>query len=304
MESGKKASGLTLTAVLSWLVIFLTVHLTIPIRIEAQVQRGPDVAIDKAEPSEPQFAKEPRFALVIGINRYERLNPLKGAVNDAKNLADTLMKYAGFPADQVVLLTSDQTEDKQPTKKNVLSKLSQLIAATPPEGLLLIAFAGHGTEVEGKPSLLLSDFPSFKDFDAISVYWLTEQIAKKGIKQAVLILDTCRTMPAMASGEYLSDPLAYVKLNRDVETLAILYATASGEPAFESEVAEQGYMTMAVGEALRGAAAGEDRRVTLGGLVKYVQSKVPQLSDKRQRPFTRIEGFKSDEMVLSLQIKK
>src|SRR5690348_14104761 len=48
-------------------------------------------------------ANTKRWALLIGVDQYEDSNitPLRGAANDARSLKDTLVKYAGFPADQV-----------------------------------------------------------------------------------------------------------------------------------------------------------------------------------------------------------
>ena len=87
-----------------------------------------------------------RYALVIGIDQYTdpQVVGLNGAANDARMLADALVRYAGFPADQVVLLASGQTGDGQPTRGNILRKLSNLAAVVPKDGLLLFSFAGHG----------------------------------------------------------------------------------------------------------------------------------------------------------------
>src|SRR5437868_3647000 len=109
-------------------------------------QRGLDLKRleTKEKIADHKFNQEPRFALIIGVNEYKYVRPLKGAVNDAKNLADALTKVAGFPADQVVLLTSEQSENKQPTKKNITANLELLAKKVPANGLLLVAFAGHG----------------------------------------------------------------------------------------------------------------------------------------------------------------
>jgi uncharacterized caspase-like protein len=47
---------------------------------------------------------------VIGVDKYSdpQISPLKGADNDARTLSDALVRYAGFPEDQVILLATDQ----------------------------------------------------------------------------------------------------------------------------------------------------------------------------------------------------
>src|SRR3954470_447196 len=104
-------------------------------------------------------AKAKRWALVIGVDKYAdpQISPLKGADNDARLMADALVRYAGFPPDQVILLSTDQPNERQPTRVNVLRRLSNLSTAIPKDGLLLISFAGHGMERNGQAFLLPSD---------------------------------------------------------------------------------------------------------------------------------------------------
>src|SRR5687767_6253520 len=89
----------------------------------------------------PATAK--RYALIIGVDQYAdtQITTLGGASNDAKTLANALIRYAGFPEEQVTLLASDQPAERQPTRGNILRRLSNLAAVVPSDGLLLISFA-------------------------------------------------------------------------------------------------------------------------------------------------------------------
>src|SRR5262245_33176964 len=100
-----------------------------------------------------------RFAVVIGVDEYEdsQINKLDGAGNDAKAIVEALVQYAGFPRDQVKLITSDQPVERRPTRNKILRWLSNLRGAVPKDGLLLIAFAGHGIERGDQAYLLPSD---------------------------------------------------------------------------------------------------------------------------------------------------
>lgn len=73
-------------------------------------------------------AKAKRWALVIGVDTYKdaQINSLHGAANDAKLLANALVAYAGFPQDQVILLATEQPDERQPTRVNILRRLSNL----------------------------------------------------------------------------------------------------------------------------------------------------------------------------------
>src|SRR4030095_15591432 len=113
--------------------------------------------VPKAVESLPGSSK--RFALVIGVDEYQdaQINKLGGATNDAKAIVDGLIQFAGFPRDQVVLLTGDQPTERRPTRGNILRRLSNLRTAASKDGLLLLAFAGHGIERDGQAYLLPSD---------------------------------------------------------------------------------------------------------------------------------------------------
>src|SRR5262249_15138113 len=78
-------------------------------------------------------SKPKRWALVIGVDRYAdgQVPALGGASNDAKSIADALVRFAGFPQDQVILLASDQPEERQPTRGNILRRLSNLAGVVP-----------------------------------------------------------------------------------------------------------------------------------------------------------------------------
>ena len=270
------------------------------------------------EPQKALPAKAKRWALVVGVDRYvdPQISSLRGAANDARTLADALVKYSGFPPDQVVLLATDQPSERQPTRVNLLRRLSNLAAAVPKDGLLLISFSGHGMERGGHAFLLpsdaqISDQISFLEDTAVSVSRVRELIKGTGVGQVMVLLDACRNDPGGRADA--PNPLteAYVQgfnfdvRNREVQAFATIYATGVGQRAFEYTERKQGYFTWAIVEGLKGAAANTAGEVTLSELVKFVQDAVPKRiaidlgGGKQQRPFATIEGYKAEELVLS-----
>ncbi|MDQ3804982.1 MAG: caspase family protein [Acidobacteriota bacterium] len=264
-------------------------------------------------------AKAKRFALVVGVDKYAdtQISTLGGASNDARALAAALVEHAGFPADQVVLLSSDQPEERHPTRGNVLRRLSNLATVVPKDGLLLFAFAGHGMERGGQAFLLPSDAQVSDDVTlleqtAVNVLQIREWVRKTGVKQVLMILDACRNDPAGRANADNPLTATYTRgfnfdlRNREVEAFATLYATAIGHRAYEFKEKRQGYFTWALVEGLKGAAANERGEVTLDGLVNYLQERVPKQvkldlgAGKTQRPFAVVEGYKADELVLSV----
>jgi formylglycine-generating enzyme required for sulfatase activity len=263
-----------------------------------------------------------RYALVIGVENYQdkQITPLTAAANDAKLLADALVKYAGFPADQVILLASDQATEKQPTRENILRRLSNLRAAIPSDGLLLVSFAGHGIEREGKAFLLPSNAQvsgdvSLLEDTAVSVDTVKERIRQTGVKQVVMILDACRNDPTAGRADApnnLSE--AYTRgfnfdvRNQEVSAFATLYATSVGSRAYENTEKKNGYFTLAIVDGLKGAASNSKGEVTLDSLKQYVQDEVPKRVKidlgvgKQQNPQVILDGYKANELVISITV--
>lgn len=303
--------------------LIITVVGLVAVCMSANLARAqaPDQArqLQQIEPVKTWPSKAKRWALIIGVDKYvdPQIAPLKGADNDARFLSDALVRYAGFPQDQVILLATDQPAERQPTRINILRRLSNLATVVPKDGLLLISFAGHGIERGGYAYLIPSDSQISHDISlleesAVSVNRMKERIRAMGLAQIVVLLDACRNDPGGRSDEVNPLTEAYVKgfnfdvRNRDVTAFATIYATAVGQRAYEFTEKKQGYFTWALVEGLKGAAANENGEVTLANLIKYVQENVPKRvavdlgSGKQQRPFSQMEGYKADELVIAV----
>jgi hypothetical protein len=260
-----------------------------------------------------------RWALLIGVDRYEDSNigPLRGAANDANSLKNVLINYAGFPQDQVVVLSTDEPAERQPTRKNILKRLSNLSGLVPKDGLLLVSFAGHGIERSGQAFLIPSDATLTEDLGlleetAVAVARVKQRIRDTGVQQVMILLDACRAYPTGRSDS--SNPLtpafvnafSFESRNREVEAFVVLYATARGSRAYEYAEKHQGYFSWAIAQALSGAAANDRGEVTLQALVKYLEDTVPKLvaldygSKVIQKPFAEIGGYRADELVLAV----
>lgn len=299
---------------LTWIFILASLSLNLYVTVPAQSRQ-----LQQEQPISNLPSKAKRWALVIGVDQYgdPQISPLKGAANDARALHDALINYAGFPEDQVILLATDQPVERQPTRVNILRRLSNLAAVVPKDGLLLVSFAGHGMERKNQAFLLPSDAQinddiSFLEETAISAMRMRERIRDTGVGQVLLLLDACRNDPGGRADAPNPLTLAYTRAfnfdvrNREVQAFATLYATAVGQRAYEYTEKHQGYFTWAVVEALKGGAANGKGEVTLASLLNYVQEVVPKQiaidlgAGKQQRPFAVVEGYRADELVLSV----
>ena len=288
-------------------------------QLAARAQGGQTRQLDRqTDPVRAWPSKAKRWALVIGVDEYRdgQINALKGSVNDAHSLASALVRYAGFPQDQVIVLTTDQPDERQPTRINILTYLSNLASLVPRDGLLLVSFAGHGIERGGQAYLIPSDARlshdvSLLEESAVSVTRMHDRIKAIGVGQVIVLLDACRNDPGGRADAPNNMSAAYTKFNfdvrnREVQAFATFYATAIGQRAYEYTEKHQGYFTWAIVEALKGAAANDKGEVTLAALVKYVQDNVPKRiaidlgASEQQKPFATIDGYRADELVIAV----
>lgn len=301
--------------------VFFAVSLLFFVIITAHAQPKTDgrgMSLNPAPSLKQLPASGKRFALVIGVDNYSdtQITTLGGASNDARALANALIAYAGFAPEQVVLLSSDQPAERQPTRGNILRRLSNLAALVPKDGLLLVFFAGHGIERQNQAFLLPSDAQVSNDVNlleqtAVNVTNIKDWVRKTGVGQILLFLDACRNDPAGRADA--PNPLTknYTRgfnfdvRNHEVQAFATIYATSVGSRAYEYKEKRQGYFTWVLVEGLKGAAANERGEVTLSNLISYLQERVPRQvaidlgQGKEQRPFAVIEGYKANELVIA-----
>lgn len=263
----------------------------------------------------PSAAK--RWALIVGVDQYDdaHIGRLAGAANDARALADALAVYAGFPRDQIIVLATGEPPERQPTRINILRRLSNLRGLVPNDGLFLFSFSGHGIERGGKGFLIpsdaqLSDDIEFLQETGLSLDSVTSRIRGMKTTQALLLIDACRNDPGGRAdadnplSQKFVDSLRFDVRNHEVEAFAVLYAASVGQRAYEDAEKKQGYFTWALVQGLRGEAANKDGDVTLAGLVSYLQNTIPKrialdLGGKSQRPYAVIEGYRADTLVLA-----
>lgn len=82
-------------------------------------------------------------ALLVGINRYKLPGAnLQGCVNDVTNLRDCLIKYFGFTAGNIRVLT-----DERATRRGILDGLMWLVKGAKSGDRLLFHYSGHGSQI-------------------------------------------------------------------------------------------------------------------------------------------------------------
>ncbi|MHC5775663.1 nSTAND1 domain-containing NTPase [Nostoc sp.] len=144
----------------------------------------------------------PRYALVIGIAKYDNLTNLVKAVNDAEKIAQLLRERGRFDVQPLPckLIESENRWQVTPDKKLIGKELGQTLRTFLLEKAkgseALIYFAGHGFEAlsntgEPKGFLATSDCNKVDGQNAIAFDDLNTLIAKSQLSSLVVLLDCC-----------------------------------------------------------------------------------------------------------------
>ncbi len=215
------------------------------------------------EPAGPGEGLLPeRFAIVIGIDRYETgeaLQNLTNASRDAELVAEELKKANFY---RFVLTTSSKMRDephKEPliTRNDILNRISTAVnyavknaeaMGRPP--VILFYFAGHGINYNDNDYLVPSDFrPSFaEDIPemAIPVKEVVSRLSWAGATLQVVFIDACRTQLPITLIARSSGTLEKIKPGNGKPNVAqkpkaqgiddsiVVYSTWTGDPASDS----------------------------------------------------------------------
>ena len=225
--------------------------------------------------------------LVIGINEYQ--NPkynLNYAVADATGFQETLQQgLAKITSKTHVYFV----KNSEAVRANILSKLNEIAAVANPQDIFVFYYAGHGVVSAGNDGEFF-----LVPTDVTQLYGDDGALAQKGISASELkkiasgisaqkqlyILDACQSagvLTTLARGA--AEEKAIAQLARSTGTH---WLTASGSEQFATEFDELGHgvFTYVLLEALSGKADSGDHRVTVNELKAYLESRVPEVSEK------------------------
>jgi hypothetical protein len=260
-----------------------------------------------------------RYAILVGIEKYQdpNISPLTGPANDVRILKESLIKYAGFAADNIVVLSDSPDADYPPNRSSILLAVAKIQNLVPKNGLLLFMFSGHGIARGDKAYLLPRDSSLTSNINvledtSLAVELLKRRIVETGVGQVVVLLDACRDDPEKSKGlepnrlsTTLKNAFDFTNNNKDILASAVFYATDVGFRAYIDPKVNQGYFTEAIVAALSGKAADNAGRITLSNLLDYVQTNVPRMvqkdfgPDKKQTPIYTLSGYLPAQLVFA-----
>lgn len=258
-------------------------------------------------------ARADLYGLVIGIDDYTHITKLKGAANDARDIAAAL-KTAG--ARDVRLLL-----DKAADRDSIFKTWKELVAKAPPDSTLVFTYAGHGgqeaervagTEEDGLDEvLLLAGFDTKKpgNYQRIIDDEIAGMLAEAAPRTVIFIADACHSgtmtrgldaradKPSFRVASYgpIEDdevPLPPTAKARDATAdqlphVTYFAAVRDNELAPEVEIDghQRGALSWSFARAMRGDADTDgDKILTKGELERFIRENVRMKLEGRQHP--------------------
>jgi hypothetical protein len=220
-----------------------------------------------------------RKALVVGIDHYQVISGLTGAVNDAHSVKAMLDRHADGSVNFGVRLMV-ATGSSELVKRHDLREASRDLFATDGE-VALLYFAGHGHLETTGGYLCASDCTTGDD--GVPLAEIMSMANKSKAQNKVIVLDSCHS--GIAGDHAIHGAVAEI-------TDGVTILTASTAEQYANEENGAGVFTGLFVDALGGAAANLVGEVTPGGVYAHIDQ---SLGPWAQRPVfkTNVKRFVS-----------
>ncbi|MEH2223197.1 SUMF1/EgtB/PvdO family nonheme iron enzyme [Nostoc sp.] len=239
------------------------------------------------------------WAIAIGINEYDYLQPLNYAKRDALLMQEFLGNEAAF--ERIYFFSDDSPpvdgKSTRPTRTNLLRVLRQLFD-NPFMGAgdnFWFFFSGHGIRYADRDYLMPCDGdPEDIENTAIAINFVSERLRRCGADNVVLILDACRN-EGKKTGEGIGRQTAQEARQQGVISI---FSCIPQEYSYEIEALQQGAFTTALLEGL----GIQGKCATVERLEQYLKFRVPELvrqhKNTRQTPYVIAEPVNKSHLIL------
>jgi hypothetical protein len=249
-------------------------------------------------------------ALLIGINYYDNpSNKLNGCINDAVNMRNMLIDAYGYDSNNIAILRDDAADSiNKPTRANILSNLSSIIAQSGSLKEIWIHYSGHGSQIRdmnGDEKDGLDEFIVPSDYDKSGV--ITDDMIFNIIRQSkcptFIIFDCCssgtmcdlmwnfnavsstKVVAVKTTNNVIQNPNIFCLSGcRDEQTSADIYNSFTQQSC--------GALTNAIAECLRFNRHNVDVKKLYLDVVSYIKQQglqqIPQISSTSQNPSYQI----------------
>jgi hypothetical protein len=235
--------------------------------------------IPSAARADSGSAKGRFWALLIGVEKYERVPQLRHTLNDVRQIARTLRERDGFKDECRLEMTEDSTDQqRQPRKATIEQEVPAWLKKPAPDDTVLVYFTGHGFR-DAKGTMYLAPLDcDYHDLakTGIPVKWLRSAIDACPAKSKLLVLDSCHAGSEKGegdqqsvAGEDLSDSF------KDAPGVITIASSSAREKSQIWEEKQQSLFSYWFNQALKGHSDKDgDGEVNIDELYEYVRKNV------------------------------
>lgn len=209
-------------------------------------------------------------ALLVGVNHYERFEPLSCCVDDASQMEVLLQAHEdGSDNYLCTRLTTDRDEVTEATLRAALRTLTD---GANGDDDLLFYFSGHGLVVDGEGTLVTQE--AHPDDAGFPMSELLRRVNRCGAGSVMIILDCCHSGEMGNTGDAQN-------LNQATLSEGVTILSASSPKEASQEGLLNSLFTELVMAALDGGAADVRGHVSAASIYAYVEQALGPL---QQRP--------------------
>ncbi|MGV0024874.1 hypothetical protein [Phormidesmis priestleyi] len=221
------------------------------------------------------------WAVAVGIDHYQFLQPLQFAQQDAQGLCECLVSEAGFLPDRCLLFTDTSPEvlnrSTYPSRGNLQGWLDYLKKdLVQPDDWLWVFFSGYGVSWQGQDYLMpIEADPTSVPETGILLRSLYESLKNLPTDRVLVLLDVNRSQAA-GLGEKFGIQTAELASSARIPTV---FSSKPEQFSHEASALGHGLFTAALLEGLR-----SHQCSTLASLEDFLKERLPELCDHHDRP--------------------
>lgn len=221
------------------------------------------------------------WAIAIGINQYQRFQPLSYAKHDAEGLHNFLVNEIGFSSEQCLLFTDTSPpvlgKPTYPNRENIQEWLNQISKNNlQPGDIFWFFFSGYGVSTSAEDYLMPIDGnPDLLNETAISIQSLFTTLKAFPTDNHIVLLDMNRSQ-GIRTGETIGSQTMELAKKLGIPTIL---SCQPSQFSRETSTLQHGFFTAALLEGLRSR-----RCQTWEKLDNYLSDRLPQLSEQHWRP--------------------
>src|SRR5580700_5326409 len=217
---------------------------------------------------------ESRVALVIGQSAYRAVPALPNAANDGKRMTE-LLGNAGFD----VTAAPDLAQNDM---RQTISDFAAKVAASGPDTVALVFYAGHGLQIDGENYLVPVDVDPKREADiplqAVRLNDLMNTLGALPTRMRIFMLDACRNNPFPALNKTTGHGLAIVDTKAGASGWFISFSTSPGAEAEDGNGDDSPYTTAVL-------SVTKEPNLPIEQAFKRIRVAVNQATEGRQIPW-------------------